>query len=181
MAVELHGKCVELFRDMFPSIRRIAGLFNAEDPSWKPIQEQVQIAGNAIGVEISPSAVVHATSEIEAAFAAMRKEGAEAVVIQGSLASRNVTELALKYRLPAATVPRAFAEIGGLMSYGAAGPEVYRRSALFVSKILQGANPTTMPVEQPTKFELVINLKTAKALGITVPPSLLARADEVIE
>jgi putative tryptophan/tyrosine transport system substrate-binding protein len=181
MAVELHGKCVELFRDLLPSVRRIAGLFNAEDPSWKPIQDAVQLAGKAVGVEIAPSSMVRGPGEIDAAFAAMKREGAEAVVVQGSLATKDVADLGLKYRLPAATVPRAFPEVGGLMSYGAAGPEVYRRSALFVAKILQGGDSADMPIEQPTKFELVINVKTAKALGLTVPPQLLARADEVIE
>ena len=181
MAVELHGKCVELFRDLLPSVRQLAGLFNAEDPSWKPIQEHVLVAGKGMGVEIFPSSMVRGPDEIEAAFAAMKKEGAEAVVVQGSLATKQVADLALKYRLPAATVPRAFAEVGGLLSYGAAGPEIYRRSALFVTEILQGRKPANMPVEQPTKFELVVNLKTAKALGITVPASVLGRADEVIE
>jgi putative tryptophan/tyrosine transport system substrate-binding protein len=125
--------------------------------------------------------MVHGPSEVDAVFAAMKKEGTEAVVVQGSLATKEVADLALKYRLAAATVPRAFAEVGGLMSYGAAGPEVYRRSALFVTKILKGGNPADIAVEQPTKFELVINAKTAKALGITLPPSMLARTDEVIE
>ena len=181
MAVELHGKCVELLRDMLPSVRRIAGMFNAEDPSWKPIQELVQLAAKGVGMEISPSLMVREPGEIDAAFATMKKEGAEAVVVQGSLATKNVAKIALKYGLPAATVPRAFAEIGGLMSYGAAGPQVYRRSAAFVTKILQGGNPANIPVEQPTQFELVINVKTAKALGITVPQSLLTRADIIIE
>src|SRR5262249_42519250 len=146
MAVELHGKCVELLHDMLPSVRRVAGLFNAQDPSWKPIQEHVQLAASRVGMEIYPSSMVHGPSEIDSAFAAMKKEGAEAVVVQGSLATKHVAELAQKYRLPGATVPRAFAEIGGLISYGAAGPEVYRRSALFVAKILQGGNPATIPV-----------------------------------
>jgi putative tryptophan/tyrosine transport system substrate-binding protein len=95
--------------------------------------------------------------------------------------NRNVTELALKHGLPAASVPRAFAEIGGLMSYGASGPDTFRRGASFVIKILQGVKPSDMPVEQPTKFELVVNLKTAKALGLSIAESFLLRADQVIE
>jgi ABC-type uncharacterized transport system substrate-binding protein len=181
MAVELHGKCVELFRDLLPSVRRIGGLFNAADPSWKPIQEQVQLAGRTIGAEIYPSSMVHGPGDIDAALASMKKEGAEAVVVQGSLATKDMAELALKHRLPTATVPRAFAEVGGLMSYGAAGPDAYRHSATFVSKILRGEKPANMPVEQPAKFELLINMKTAKALGLTVPSNLLTRADELIE
>ena len=125
--------------------------------------------------------MVRAPGEIDAAFAAMKKEGAGAVVVQGSLASKNTAELALKHGLPSATFTRSFAEAGGLMSYGTRAADVFRRSAVFVNKILQGEKPGTIPIEQPTRFELVVNLKTAKALGLTVPKSFLARADEVIE
>jgi putative ABC transport system substrate-binding protein len=111
----------------------------------------------------------------------MKAEGAGGVVVQGSFSNRNVTELALKHGLPAASVPRAFAEIGGLMSYGASGPDTFRRGASFVIKILQGVKPSDMPVEQPTKFELVVNLKTAKALSLSIAESFLLRADQVIE
>jgi putative ABC transport system substrate-binding protein len=106
---------------------------------------------------------------------------AEAVVIQGSLSTKRVADLALEHRLPAASLSRSFADVGGLMSYGADGPALFRRSALFVHKILQGNKPPDMPVEQPTKFELVVNLKTANALGIDVPLFFQQRADEVIE
>lgn len=181
MAAELHGKCVELFRDILPSVRRVAVLLNAEDPFWKQIQEQVQLAGRATGIEIAPSVMVRGPNEIDAAFAAMKREGAGAVVVHGSLSTKSVAELALKYGLPAATQTRSFAEVGGLMSYGADGPDVFRQSALFVTKILQGGNPANMPVEQPTRFELTINLRTAKGLGMTVPESFLLRADKVIE
>jgi putative ABC transport system substrate-binding protein len=181
MAAALHGKCVELFRDMLPTVRRVAVLLNAEDPFWKQIQEQVELAGGATGIEIAPSVMVRGPNEIDAACAAMKKEGAGAVVVHGSLSTKNVAELALKHGLPAATQTRSFAEVGGLMSYGADGPDVFRQTALFVAKILQGGNPANMPVEQPTRFELVVNLRTAKALGITVPEAFLVRADEVIE
>jgi putative ABC transport system substrate-binding protein len=181
MAAELHGKCVELFRDMLPSVRQVAVLLNAEDPFWKLVQEQVQLAGRAMGIEIAPSVMVRAVNEIDAAFAGMKKEGAAAVVVHGSLSTKDVAELALKHLLPAATQTRSFAEVGGLMSCGADGPDVFRRSALFVVKILQGWKPAEMPVEQPTKFELVINLKTAKALGVTVAESFLLRANTVVE
>src|SRR5215469_10329144 len=181
MAAELHGKCVELFRDILPSLRRVAALGNAADPFSKSFLEQVQLAGRTTGIEIAPITMVRDPDEIDAAFAAMKKGEAGAVVVQGSLSSKKVAELALKHRLPAATVPRSFAEFGGLMSYGADGPESFRRAAVFVVKILQGGMPKDMPVEQPTKFELVLNLKTAKALGIETPGWLLSRADEVIE
>jgi putative tryptophan/tyrosine transport system substrate-binding protein len=181
IASELHGKCVELFRDMLPSVRRVAALGNADDPISKLFLEQVQLAGRTTGIEIAPAILVSGPSEIDDAFAEMRKERADAVVVQGSLASKNTAELALKRSLPAATVPRSFAEVGGLMSYGADGPDSFRRAAGFVVKILQGGKPADMPVEQPTKFELVINLKTARALGLDVPWFLQQRADEVIE
>jgi ABC-type uncharacterized transport system substrate-binding protein len=111
----------------------------------------------------------------------MKKGGADAVIAQASLSTRHVVDGALNHRLPVAAVSRSFAEVGALMAYGVDGPHAFRRSAALVSKILQGSKPADLPVEQPTKFELVINLKTAKALGIEVPPTLLARADEVIE
>jgi putative tryptophan/tyrosine transport system substrate-binding protein len=181
IAAELHGKCVEFFRDMFPSVRRVAALGSAADPISKLFLEQVQLAGRTTNIEIAPAIMVRGPGEIGEAFAAMKKEGAGAVVVQGSLAAKNTAELALKHGLPAATVPRSFAEVGGLMSYGADGPDSFRRGALFVVKILQGGKPADMPVEQPTKFELVINLKTAKALGLTIAESSLLRADMLIE
>ena len=113
IAAELHGKCVELFRDMLPSVRRVAALGNAADPISKLFLEQVQLAGRATGIEIAPAIMVRGAGEVDEAFAAMKKEGASAVVVQGSLASKNAAELALKRGLPAATVPRSFAEVGG--------------------------------------------------------------------
>jgi putative tryptophan/tyrosine transport system substrate-binding protein len=181
MAAELHGKCVELCRDLFPSIRRVAALVHSADQFSKPMLEEILLAGKTTGIEIAPVIMVRGPDEIDAAFAAMKKEGAGAVVVQGSLASKNAAELALKHRLPAVTIPRSFAEVGGLLSYGADGPNSFRQSAGFVNKILQGGKPADMPVEQPTKFELVINLKTAKALGLTISREMQLRADEVIE
>jgi putative tryptophan/tyrosine transport system substrate-binding protein len=181
MGAEMHGKCVELFRDIFPSVRRIAVLLNNEDPFSKPILEQVQLAGRATGIEIAPYVRVRGQDEIDTAFAAIKEAGAGAVVVQGSLTTKAVAEFALKHGLPAAAQTRSFAEVGGLISYGADGPQVFRQSTAFVTKVLRGGNPADMPVEQPTKFELVVNLRTAKALGITIPESFLLRADEVIE
>lgn len=181
LALEMHGKCVELFHDMLPAIHRVAALGNGADPASKPFLEHVQRAGKITSIEIAPAIMVGAPGEIDAAFAAMKKEGAGAVVVQGSLASKNTAELALKHGLPSATFTRSFAEAGGLMSYGTRAADVFRQSAIFVNKILQGEKPGIIPIEQPTRFELVVNLKTAKALGLTVPRSFLARADEVIE
>jgi putative tryptophan/tyrosine transport system substrate-binding protein len=109
------------------------------------------------------------------------RERADAVVVQGSLAIKPVTDMAIKYRLPTASTTRAFADIGGLMSFGADGPAAFRHSAKFVQRILQGREPKDLPIEQPTKFELAVNLKTAKAMGLTIPESFLLRADALIE
>jgi putative tryptophan/tyrosine transport system substrate-binding protein len=181
MAAELHGKCVEIFHDIVPSIRRIAVLGSASDPFSKPFLEQVQLAGKLTGIEIAPVIMAMGPDEIDAAFGAMKKDGTKAVILQGSLASKYCAELALKHGLPVGTVPRSFAQVGGFLSYGPDGPDSFRRGATFVVKLLQGGKPAEIPVEQPTKFELVINLKTAKALGLTIPESFLLRADEVIE
>jgi len=181
MAAELFGKCVEIIHDLLPTAHRVAALGNAADPFSKPFLEQVQLAGKKTGVEIAPAITVSKPDEIDDAFTVMNKEGADAVIVQGSLSSKNTAELALKHRLPAVSVPRSFPELGGLLSYGLDGPDSFRRSADFVIKILQGAKPAEMPVEQPTKFELVLNLKTAKALGLTIPGSFQMRADQIIE
>jgi putative ABC transport system substrate-binding protein len=124
-------------------------------------------------------------AELDKAFAAMADDHAEALVILLDplmvFQEKKLADLALQNRLPAIFAFREFADLGGLLSYGASQREQYRRAAWYVDKILKGANPGDLPIEQPTKFELVINLKTAKALGIDVPPTLIARADEVIE
>ena len=180
IAAELHAKCVELFRDALPGIRRVAALGNASDPFSKPFLEQVRVVGKTTGIE-TPEVMVRTPDEIDPALAAMKKDGAEAVVIQGSLSTQHVANLMFKYRLPAATFTRSFAEVGGLMSYGPDAPDVFRRCAVFVAKILQGSKPADLPVEQPTKFELVINLKTAKALDLKIAESFLLRADTIIE
>jgi putative ABC transport system substrate-binding protein len=111
----------------------------------------------------------------------MSRERIDAVIVQGSLPTKRAAELALQHRLPAASIVRGFAEDGGLMSYSDNIADTFRRAAVFVDTILKGAKPADLPVEQPTKFELVINLKTATALGLTIPPSVLARADDVIQ
>ena len=125
--------------------------------------------------------MVSGPDELESAFATMARERADAVVVQGSLAIKPVTDMAIKYRLPTASTPRAFADIGGLMSFGADGPAAFRHGAKFVQRILQGKQPKDIPIEQPTKFELAINLKTAKAIGLTIPETFLQRVDVLIE
>ena len=180
VAAELAGKSVQLIRDMLPSVRRVTALANATDPFSKPFLEQIQLGGEATGTTINPVRI-SSSDEFEAAFAAMEKDRPDAVIVQPSLPGKRAAELALKHRVPAVSVGRWFAEEGGLMSYSAKFVVLFRKAAVYVDKILKGARPADLPVEQPTIFELVINRKTAKALGIEVPPSLLARADEVIE
>lgn len=180
MAAEAHGKCVELFGDMLPSVRKIAVLGNASDPFMNVLLEKVQLSGKAAGIEIE-TVIVRRADEIAEAFTTIARTGAGALVMQGSLPSRTVAELALGQGLPAASFTRSFAEVGGLMSYGPNAIDSFERGVYFVVNILRGGKPAEMPAEQPTKFELVINARTARALAITVPTALLARADEVIE
>ena len=182
MSAVLIGKCVELFRDMRANTRRVALLTNAADPLFaKLILDQAELAGQLTGIEIQPITVRGPDEELDAAFAAMARERAEAVVIQGSLSTKRFADLAVEHRLPAASTTRGFVDAGGLMSYGADGPALFRQSAKFVQKILHGQQPNDLPIEQPTKFELAINLKTAKAMGLTIPETFLLRADALIE
>jgi putative ABC transport system substrate-binding protein len=181
MAAETAGKSVELFRDMLPSIHRVAALANPADPFTIPFLEQVRLAGQTAGIRIEPVAMARGSEEAEAAFATISQERAEAVVVQGIFFPKTIAELGLKYRLPTASVVRQFAEVGGLISYGADIRDIYRRSATLVYRILRGTKPADLPVELPTRFELVLNMKTAKALGIDVPWFFQQRADEVIE
>jgi putative tryptophan/tyrosine transport system substrate-binding protein len=182
MASALHGKSVELFRDMLPSVRRVGVLGHATNPVFaKAMLDEVLFAGGATGTEIQPVVMIHGLDELDSAFTTLVRERADAVVIQGSLAVKPVTDMAIKYRLPSASTARVFAEIGGLMSFGADGPAAFRHGAKFVQRILQGRQPKDLPIEQPTKFELVVNLKTAKAIGLTIPDTFLLRADGVLE
>jgi putative ABC transport system substrate-binding protein len=181
MAPETAGKCVELFRDMLPSLKRVGALANPLDPFTKPFLEQIQLGGRTTGVEIAPVAYARSADEYAAAFATLAEGKPDAIIVQGINAPAVIADFAIKYRLPSASVVPAFVRAGGLMSYGADVPELFQRSATFIQKILQGSKPANMPVEQPTKFNLAINLRTAKAVGVAIPPSFLLRADEVIE
>jgi putative ABC transport system substrate-binding protein len=180
VGAELAGKSVELIAEVLPSARRVVALGNAPDPFSKPFLENIQLGGKATGITID-SMMINGADELEAAFAAMARDRADAVIVQPSLGLKRPTELALTYRIPAISLFREFAEEGGLMSYSSANADIYRRAAALVDKVLKGSTPAELPVEQPTKFEMVLNLKTAKALGLTIPQSGLLRADEVIE
>ena len=180
VTAELAGKSVQLIRDMLPSARRVTALANATDPFSKPFLEQIKLGGEATGTTINP-VNIGGSEELEAAFAAMEKDRPDAVIVQPSLPSKRAAELALKQRVPAVSVPRWFAEEGGLMSYSPLYADLFHKAAVYVDKILKGAHPADLPVEQPTRFELVINMKTAKALGLAIPETFVLRADEVIE
>ena len=182
MSSVLIGKCVELFRDMMATTRKVALLTNAADPLFaKLIIDQAERAARNTGIDIQPITVRGPDEELDAAFGAMVRERADAVVIQGSLSTKRIADLALERRLPAASTTRGFADAGGLMSYGADGPALFRQGAQFVHRILQGQQPNDLPIEQPRKFELAINLKTAKAIGLTIPEAFLFRADTLLE
>ncbi len=182
MASALAGKSVELFRDMLPSARRVGVLGHATNPVFaKAMLDEVLLAGGPTGIEIQPVVMVRGPDEFESALTTMVRERADAVVVQGSLAIKRLTDMAIKYRVPMVSTPRAFADIGGLMSFGADGPAAFRHGAKFVQRILQGRQPKDIPIEQPTKFELAINLKIAKAMGLTIPEAFLLRADAVLE
>jgi putative ABC transport system substrate-binding protein len=180
MSVEIAAKTVELIREIIPSAQRVAVLANAPDPFSKPFLTWIQRAGQATGTEIDPI-MIHTSGELDAAFTAMEKSRPEAVIVQPSLPTKRAADLALKYKIPAVCAGPQFAHVGGLVAYFAAEADMYRRAAVFVDKILKGAKAADLPVEQPAKFELVINLKTAKALDLIMPPTLFARAHEVIE
>jgi putative ABC transport system substrate-binding protein len=177
---ELSGKSVELIREMLPSAHRVVALANAPDPFSRPFLEQIEAGGRATGIVIDAK-MLHDPEELETAFADMGKERPDAAIVQLSLPTKRAVELAGKYKIPTVSSLRFFAEQGGLMSYGPVPAYLYGRAAVYVDKILKGAKPSDLPIEQPTQFELIINMKTARAVGLTMPSSLLARADEVIE
>jgi putative tryptophan/tyrosine transport system substrate-binding protein len=177
---ELAGKSLELLRELLPPVHRVAALADPTNPFTKPFLEQIKLAGQALSIEIDVH-MVRSVDEFEAAFAAMTGARVDAVIVQPTLPRKRAVELVLQHRLPAVSGNRAFADAGGLMSYAASLADRYREAAVYVDKILKGRNPGDLPVQQPTKFELVVNLKTATALGLTIPPNLLLRADELIK
>lgn len=182
MASASNGKSVELFKDMLPSLRRVGVLGHTANPVYaKAMLDEVRLAGGPTGTEIQPIAMIRGVDELESAFATFVSERVDAIVVQGSLSIKAVADLAIKHRIPASSTPRSFAEIGGLLSFGADGPAAFRHGATFVHRILQGKQPKDIPIEQPTKFDLAVNLKTAKAMGIAIPETFLLRADAVIE
>jgi putative tryptophan/tyrosine transport system substrate-binding protein len=177
---ELAAKNIELIRQVVPSTKRIIVLANALDPFFELFVKQIQHAGETTGTAIDPI-MIRDAEELDVAFQAMEKRRPDAVIVQPSLPTKRLAELALSHRIPSASTIPALVYAGGLMSYHALEAELYRRAAALVDKILNGNKPADLPVEQPTRYELVINLKTAKAFGLAIPPIVLARADELIE
>ena len=184
MATELSVKSLELLEQAVPGLARVAVIFDPATPSHGPGLKTIEAAGPALGLQVQPVAVRSAT-EFDSAFSAIVQERADAVLVLTTplfiAGAKRLAELAITHKLPSTFGPREHAEAGGLLSLGPDGIDLARRGAIYVDKILKGAKPADLPVQQPTKFELVINLNTAKALGLTVPQSFLARADKVIE
>jgi putative ABC transport system substrate-binding protein len=184
MMTETNVKGLELFREAVPRLARVAVIWDPATPSHHPGLKAVLAAGPALGLTIQ-SVPVRTDREYESAFSAMVREHADGFLVLSTplfiAGAKPLADLALRHRLPSLFGPKHHVEIGGLMSYSPNRADMWRRGAVFADKILKGSSPADLPVEQATRFELVINRKTARALGLTIPPSLLARADEVIE
>jgi putative tryptophan/tyrosine transport system substrate-binding protein len=184
LMADLPRKRLEILKETVPHSTRMAVLVNPDNPPAKSVLNDLTVAAQALRLHLHVVELRHA-EEVDAAFAAMTQEGADALMVlsdpllMDDLLGR-VADLATKSRLPAMYDWKMYVEAGGLMSYGTSLPERHRRAATYVDKILKGATPADLPVEQSTTFELIINLKTAQALGITIPPVLLFQADEVI-
>ena len=182
---DIFGKQLELLKEVVPKVRRVAVLSNPTGtPTYPLTMSSVEAAARSLGLQLQLHEA-REPGEFDGAFAAMAKERAVALLVFGDpmffVHRGRLADLALRNRLPSMSTQWQWVEAGGLMAYGPSFPDLWRRAATYVDKILKGARPADLPVEQPTKFELVINRKTAKALGLTIPPSLLQRADEVIQ
>lgn len=182
--IEVYAKRFELLREMVPKLARIAAIFDMGNPVIPPQWHVVEATARSLGIQ-AQLLDVRRPQDLGRAFDAAAKQRAEALIVgvgsitQGNL--RTIADLAAKQRLPSIYGAKEYVDFGGLITYGASDPHMYRRAATFVDKIFKGALPSDLPVEQPTTFELAINLKTAKALGLPIPQSLLQQADQVIE
>jgi putative ABC transport system substrate-binding protein len=183
LSPEINGKRLELLKETIPKLARLAVLGTSTSPGNAQELKEVEVAAGAFGVKLQYLDVL-TSKEIEPAFRAATKGRAEAVLIMlgalGTSQRKEMASLELKIRLPVIYESARSVEAGGLMAYGVSSLDLDRRAATYVDKILKGAKPADLPVEQPKKFELVINLKTAKQIGLTIPPNVLARADRVI-
>jgi putative ABC transport system substrate-binding protein len=184
LLTELAAKELEMLKEAVPSATRIGVLWNPTTPSHQPALKSIEAAGEKLRVELRMVAA-RTLDDFEVAFSTMTRESVDAFLVVASplfvAQQALLARLALRHQLPGMFPFRENVEAGGLMSYGADRDDLYRRAAAYIDKILKGAKPADLPVEQASKYQLVINLRTAKALGLTIPPTLLARADEVIE
>ena len=180
---ELTGKRLELLKETVPKLSRVATIWNTANPGNTPLLKDMEVAARELGLKLQ-SVGIRGPDDLEGAFATIAKSHAGALnVLSDAFMATNrtlITGLALKNRLPSIYPSDGYVQAGGLMSYGPSLTATYQRAAYFVDKILKGAKPADLPVEQPTRFELVVNLKTAKQIGLTIPPNVLARADRVI-
>ena len=183
-APELSGKRLELLKEIIPRLVRVAVLGYSTEPGYSQVRREIEVAAGAFKVQLQFLDVLD-SNDTETAFGAAAKGRADAILVMNSpvfIAHRKqVADLAVKNRLPAIYYSTEFVEDGGLMSYGVSFTDLYRRAPTYVDKILKGRSPADLPVEQPKKFELIINLKTAKQIGLTIPPNVLTRADKVIK
>jgi putative ABC transport system substrate-binding protein len=184
MAAQLGGRRLELLKEAVPGLSRVAVLWNPPNPASGPIVKELEAAAHALGVEVQ-RLEVRVPEDVEGAFQAATRQGAGALIAPGyplvTNRSQMVADLALEYRLPTMMENKELVEAGGLLSLGPNLVDSYRRAATHVDKILQGAKPADLPMEQPVKFDLAVNLKTARALGLTMPPSVLMQATQVIQ
>jgi putative tryptophan/tyrosine transport system substrate-binding protein len=184
LSVELDAKRLELLKELVPGLRRVAVLWNPPQPAHKTALARLDSAAKVLGIRLLPVAV-NADKDLDPAFEAVRRERAAGVTMLGSTVHfanlERIAQSGIRAKVPVVSWTSTFTSAGGLLAYGPDENDLTRRAASYVDRILKGAKPADLPVEQPTKFELVINLKTAKALGLTIPPSLLQRADQVIE
>jgi putative tryptophan/tyrosine transport system substrate-binding protein len=183
LTLDLEGKRLELLKDLLPTLARVAVLWDPTNPYSALALDQTHQTAQHLGVQVSPVRV-HEAEDFASAFATLARERPDALIVHGYIVlvqhRTRIVDFVAQHQLPTIYSLRDFVEAGGLMAYSVHLPEVYRRAAAHVDKVLKGTKPADIPVEQPTKFELVINLKTAQALGLTIPPTLLFQADEVI-
>ena len=184
LSPELGGKRLELLKEILPKLSRVTVLGNSTEPGNAQALREVELAAGTFGVQLQHLDVL-GPKDIDTAFRAATKGRADALLVLASPVLNDqrtqIANLALKSRLPAIYPQTEYVEAGGLMYYGASTSDLFRRAATYVDKILKGAKPADLPIEQPTKFEFIINLKTAKQIGLTIPPNVLARADKVIK
>jgi putative ABC transport system substrate-binding protein len=184
VGTDVFGKQLEMLKEIVPKLSRVGLLFNPANPVQRTVLRSTQVAAQVLGITVQPLSV-RDPSEFEREMATATRDGAGALIVTrdnifvGHL--ERIVDLTAQHRLPTMYGSRPFADAGGLIAYGPSPAYSARRAAVYVDKILKGAKPADLPIEQPTTFELVINLKTAKALGLTIPPSLLQRADQVVE